>query len=299
MSTCVRFTPEVIKFRNVEGICAKLEDLIRTKVEALQRNGVIIGLSGGLDSTIVTYLCARSVGPRNVLALYMPDRDSKLRHKEDAMSVANELGVKFRVRELTPILDAFGIYRSIRGIALMLGKSLLEKFRGQDLLVTRASTTTGGLLANGIAYSDIKHRLRATMLFYYAELENLLVVGAGTKTEYVAGAFCQWGCDHLADVMPLHDMYYTQEKQLAEYLGVPERIVQKAPDPDILPGIDNMEKLYGAYETIDLVSYGLEHHATIKELYDQFGKKQVDRIIALMENSKHMRESPYVSNLST
>jgi len=119
------------------------------------------------------------------------------------------------------------------------------------------------------------------------------VIGAANKTEWMTGTFTQWGCDHCADVMPLLHMYRSQLLPLAEYLGVPQEIIQKKADPDLLPGLDDKEKLLGSFELTDQILWGIEKGFSFTYLSKRFGSKQVNYIQLLVNKSAHYRETPY------
>ena len=136
--------------------------------------------------------------------------------------------------------------------------------------------------------------MRANLLYYQADLLNLMVVGAANKTELLTGTFAKWGCDHCADVMPVMHLYRTQIEALAEYLGVPEVVRTKAADPDVLAGMDNKEALLGSFQEADQILWGLEHGVERADLVDAFGEATVARLANLRELSRSMREVPYV-----
>jgi NAD+ synthase len=132
------------------------------------------------------------------------------------------------------------------------------------------------------------------LLYQQAEISNLMVVGAANRTELVTGTFSLWGCDHCADAMPLIHLYRSQLYPLAAYLHLPRAIVEKAADPDIMPGLDDKEELLGSsFLEADRVLIGLENGLSRKDLIRSFGVEAVDRIVSLVELSRPMRESPY------
>jgi NAD+ synthase len=305
LTSRIRLTPDVLKI-DAEKVSRQIESFIREKMKELQRDGIILGLSGGLDSVVVAYLSARSVGPDKVLGLYMPERDSNPKHGEDAKWVADELGIKFQVEDLTPVLYQLKVYdslpikylpnRKLRGLAIRLGKYVREKISGRNLAAEHL-VTKDKLVGRGIAYGHTKHMVRLAVLFRYAKLRNLLITGAANKTEYLQGIFTQWGCDGQADIMPIRNLYRTQVEQLAEYLGVPQRIIDKPADPDVMPGIENKGNLFGPFETLDLILHGLESGLSPEEMCEQFSREEISRVITQLENSKHMREGAYVPDL--
>jgi NAD+ synthase len=285
------------------GTCLQIEELLRHKLQQMKRDGAIIGLSGGLDSAVVSYISAKALGQEKITLYYLPDRDSKAIHRQHAGVIAEELGVDLQTRDITPLLEPMGIYgllpigfmpgRTFRQAAVKLGKSLADPGRPRDLLATRFRPTANSLVAKGNAYAMVKHRLRMVLLYYQAEILNLMVVGAANRTELLTGTFSMWGCDHCADVMPIIHLYRSQLAPIAEYLQVPEMIRSKPADPDILPGVDNKEELLGSFLEADQILWGLENGVDRDELIQRFDRDLVEHIENLRELSRPMRESPY------
>ena len=179
-----------------------------------------------------------------------------------------------------------------RQLLVKFGK-VISKIDNNDLLPARLSPKPDSLAAKGIAYGMIKHRVRMVMLYQFAEIHNLLVVGAANKTEILTGTFTQWGCDQCADIMPISHLFRSQIEKLAAYLGVPETIRIKPADPDILPGVDNKEALLGPFEIVDQILWGLENGVDREWLSSHFGERTVSRVGLLYDKFRFMREIPY------
>ena len=162
-----------------------------------------------------------------------------------------------------------------------------------EFLFARLSTTGGSWVARANAYVSAKHRMRAVILYKEAERSRGLVIGAANKTEWMTGTFTHWGCDHCADLMPLLHLYRSQIITLAEHLGLPEDIIHKKADPDILPGLDDKGKLLGSFKEADLILWGLENQIPLPDLEKRFGKEKVNYIQSLVDNSAHYRDTPY------
>jgi NAD+ synthase len=286
-----------------ETACRQIERLLQDKLQTLERSGILVGLSGGLDSSLVAYLAVRSVGREKVSLLNMPERDSKTIHRQHAALVARELGIELQVQDLTPLLESVGAYdllplkyvpgRRARGWLVRWAKSLVLRGEKEDLLAARLRPTGHSWLAKGNAYILTKHRARMMLLCYHAEIANLLVVGAANKTEWLTGTFTQWGCDQCADVMPLLHLYRSQLDPLAEYLGLPEAIRYKPADPDVVPGVEDKGELLGSFEQADAILLGLENGLDVDEMAAHFGPENVERVQTLYRLSAHMRQVPY------
>ena len=129
-------------------------------------------------------------------------------------------------------------------------------------------------------------------VYQFAEIDNLMVVGAANRTELMTGTYSKWGVDHCADVMPIVHLYRSQLEELAKYLKIPEYIRNKSADPDVIPGVHDKGALLGDFSMVDQVLIGLETGMDKQTLYENFGKKNVERIEGLLRNSYHMRHSP-------
>ena len=285
----------------------KLENFIRDYTQKLDRDGIILGLSGGLDSAVVASLGVKAVGPDKVLALIMPDNDSQKQHLKDALKFAKELGIRKRIINITPYLKKLGAYQLFLLNKIFLPKRLKEKLVKKafnfyqektglnpfsDSILGFKNKKFAYFLQTGNAYYRIKHRLRMVLLYLWAERENRLVVGAANKTELEIGFFVKHGCDDAADIMPLLGLYKTQVRQLAKYLKIPQEIINKAPSPDIIPGIVDEEAIGMNYENLDKILENLENGLTTEKIAQKLNleKQKVEKIKQLNKKSEHMRQ---------
>jgi len=292
---------------NVPETVEKIENFVKEKVEAFERDGVILGISGGIDSTVCAYLCVRALGKEKVFGVLLPEKDVPKESFEDAKLVVKGLGIKFKVEDLTRVIKDYGIYNLIKipGLTRKMKENIVKtvynlyyKKTGQtpfsaSLLGVKEDTPYYDYLRKVSAYMRIKHRARALAWYRDAELSNLLVIGCCNKTEDMVGWFVKYG-DGACDISLIGGLYKTQVWQLARYLGAPEKIILKTPTPDMLPGLTDEFGIGLSYETVDLILCGLEkgmaEDAIAKELSLEPAK--VYYVKELMRKSAHMRELP-------
>lgn len=292
---------------NPSQVALSLEDFIREHVDKLERDGVILGLSGGIDSAVVAELCKRAVGPERTLALLMPEKDSEKEHIQDALDFGKELGIETRLINITPYLKKLGIYkfaplsavpfsRKLRGFLI---KKLIHYYEGRTgehpfsaSMVGLKGREFGSFISHKVAYYRIKHRMRMILLYYYGEIKNRLLVGAANKSEYEIGYFVKHGCDDATDIMPLINLYKTQVRDLARYLNIPSRIIEKPPSPDVLPGIIDEEAIGIPYEKLDLILLALKKGWEGGEITKVLGieEKKIIYVKNLVQKSEHMRK---------
>ena len=291
-----------------EKVALSLENFIGEYTEKLEREGVILGLSGGIDSAVIAALCVRALGPKKTFALIMPEKDSKKEHTQDAINFARELGIEAKLVDITPYLEELGVYKlfpldkilslgKLKGALIRKAYRFYERKTGKlpflESLSGFRDKKFNSYLAKGNAYYRAKHRLRMMLLYLYGELENRLVVGAANKSEYKIGYFVKHGCDDATDIMPLLNLYKTQARELARYLNIPAKIIEKPPSPDVMPGIvDDEEVMSISYEKMDLILLALEKGWKVSDIVKALGieEDEVVYIKNLMQKSEHMRK---------
>ncbi|MEJ2759227.1 MAG: NAD(+) synthase [Anaerolineales bacterium] len=282
---------------------AEIEAFLQERLAYFQRKGAVVALSGGLDSAVTAALAVRALGVEKVTLLNLPERDSDPVHRRHARMFAGWLGAKLVVRPITPVLRAAGTYRllplrflpfrSWRARMVNFGKRQFLRNSEESLLADRLKPPQNDFIAKGNAYAIAKHRIRMVMLYQVAEVHTLMVVGAANRTEWLTGTFSKWGVDHCADVMPVVHLFRSQVEELAEYLKLPEYLLHKAADPDVMPGVNNKGLLLGDFGTVDQILSALEHGENVEDLKTGYDAPMVDRLFELWQLSAHMRESPY------
>ncbi len=289
------------------NMVSSLQGFIRGYMEELERDGVILGLSGGVDSAVVSVLCKRAVGAQKVLALIMPEKESQVESSKDALNLAQDLGIKTRLIDITPYLRKFGTYKlfpidklplpsKLKGKMVRKAYHFYEGITGESPFSAGIQGLRGKKLGPSLqranAYYRIKHRLRMVLLYLWGERENRLVVGGANKTEYMIGFFVKHGCDDAADIMPLLSLYKTQVLQLARYMKIPSSILNKLPSPDLVPGIIDEETIGVPYERLDMILLALERGWEIPRIGQVLGTEEskIEYVRDLVRRSEHMRQ---------
>lgn len=280
-----------------------INDFIRKYGKDLNKQGAVVGLSGGVDSALVLKLCVEALGYKNVIAVMLPERDSSGQNTIDAKKFASELGVRIIYKKITNILSLIGVYR-LYPPTFLIKRSLIEKYVYQkrkdlslrlqkDIFLANLEGSSDKELSKAIAFYRIKHRLRSTVLFYYSELNNYLLVGCANKSEWLTGFFVKYG-DSIADIMPIISLYKTQVFRLSEYLKLPDYILKKAPSPDLIPGLVDEEALGISYKKLDLILSCFEKGYPADKIIQLSGAtdEEIKKVSVYMKKSDYLRKWP-------
>lgn len=288
---------------NTEIICEKIEEFIRDCLSNLGREGAVLGLSGGLDSAVTAMLMVRSLGREKVHLVNLPDRDSNPVHRRHAKRLAEDLGIDLEVINISPALRAAGAYRTLpiwlvpfrklRAGLVTYGRKKLIQHNDERIFNDRITADGHSWMARGNSYGMAKHRMRMLMIYQYAEVRNLMVVGAANRTEVMTGTYCKWGVDHCADVMPVMHLYRSQLEKVADHIQVPNYIRNKPSDPDLYPTEIDKGEFLGGFENADQILYNLENEAEKEVIFSAFERKTVEQLEELFKLSASMREAPY------
>lgn len=268
MST--RITPNQFLVREPKETIDRIKRFLATHRERTRASLFVVGMSGGLDSSVTAALCALAVGGTRVIGISLPERETRNeRNLRDAGHVAEKFRVRFKTIDITPLVES---------TAECIDR--LERRKGN------------------LPYANIKARLRAMVLYYYANKNNGLVVGTGDKSEIMLGYYTKFG-DGACDIQPIADMYKTSVRYLAKHLGIPKGVYTKPPSPELWPGQTAKGELGLGYDKLDMILWGLERWMDPREIAEETGLSAglVMRVRERWVDSEHKRRPPLVLKL--
>jgi len=251
---------------NLEEAAKFTTAFIKNTVEGSGASGVVIGLSGGVDSSLAAALCVRALGQDKVLGVLMPTEFTPSEDVEDALELAKVLGIRTAFVDVQRIVDAFL-------------KSLDISKDSAELRMVRA---------------NILARTRMVILYCYANVNKYLIVGTGDKSEALIGYFTKYG-DGAADFFPIRHLYKTQVRELARYIGISEKIAYKPSSPQLYPGHKVTDEIPLDYDQLDLILLGLFDYKMTPVEVSQATGIPLKTIIEVQERhnkTEHKRVSP-------
>ena len=300
--------------KEVEEIISRLKESVAKK---LKKRGAIIGISGGIDSSIVLALCAKAFGPERVLGVMMPESDSNPDSLELAKNLSKKFSTKYVVEDMTSTLAGFNCYNrrdeaikrvfpefnSTYKAKITLPTNLLEKETlnvFQLMIISPEGEKKSERLPlkeylQIVAASNFKQRSRMSMLYYHAEAKNYAVIGTGNKNEHEQGFFVKYG-DGGADIKPIAHLFKTQVFQLAEYLEVPEEIRKRTPTTDTYSAEQTQEEFFFRvpFDILDRVWFGWEQGVPSKQIAEalELTEENVESIIH--DTQRKIRTTEYL-----
>ena len=297
--------------KEVENIIFKLREDIHG---VLKRNGAVVGISGGIDSSVTLALAAKALGGDKVLGVMLPEKDSSSDSKEFAIKLAARFNVQTVEENITKSLEGFGCYqRRDEAVASIFPEynpidykmkiGVNKSGMNQNLpplffltIIDKAGQENSKLLPAKeylqiVAASNFKQRSRMSMLYYHAERIHFAVIGTPNKHEVEQGFFVKHG-DGGADIMPIAHLYKSQVYQLAEYLGVPQEIIKRTPTTDTYTAEQTQEEFFFQmpYHQMDLLWYAFENEIDLEEVKMATGRT-IDEINLIFSNFKRKQRT--------
>ena len=251
---------EEITNQNYNFITNRIQNALKQSIEETNSKGVIFGLSGGIDSAVIAYLCNNAIKEKT-LAVIMPDsKISPESETNDALKIVDSLGIDYKLLDINSIHKEFSMVLEPEDKAL----------------------------------GNLRARIRMNILYYYANLKNLVVLGSSDKSEFNIGYFTKFG-DGAADTLPIVSLYKTQVRELAKHFEIDEKIITKKSSPHLWPNHEAEHEIGVEYEQIDSILYclidkKLSVEDTAKE--SQIDNKIVEKIYSMYKNSEHKRINP-------
>lgn len=245
-----------------EEVAAEIEDFIEKQVEDSGAEGVVVGLSGGLDSATSLQLAVNALGREKVHALIMPGNPSLDQNMKDARQLAEQKEVETEEINISQVSDSI-----------------------QESLPFELDREASG---------NVRARTRMIMLYAKANTDNLLVLGTGNKTEYLLGYFTKYG-DGATDILPLKDLYKTEVRRLAESIGVDSKFIEKKPTAGLWKGQTDEDEIGMTYEEMDSILRAMAMaEFEVSEVKENMSieDEKVDRIHEMYSNSAHKRNGP-------
>jgi NAD+ synthase len=243
-------------------------EFIRNEVTTANSQGVVLGLSGGIDSSVALYLATKALGNNKVLGLILPDKKvSQQSDIDDAIELSQKVGINYHIIDITEIKQKY-----------------------MDILPLE-KISIGNLIA----------RIRMNLIYYYANVEHKLVLGTSDKSELMIGYFTKFG-DGAADILPLADIYKTEVRELAKYLNLPKKILQKKSSPSLWRDQTAEDEIGMEYEKIDTILKNLADNISENANKDLL-KKGIDKndilfVKHLLSKNKHKITLPKICIIS-
>ncbi len=302
------FSKDLLFISNVELKVVLIAQKLKADITTiLKRKGAIVGISGGIDSSVSLALAVKALGPEKVTGILLPEKDSSEESKILALKLADQLGVQTIEENITGALEGFGCYRrrdeavvSVfpeynpheyqmkigikpesfkRNLPPLFSLTIVDKNKQEKSRILPARE-----YLQIVAASNFKQRCRMSMLYYHAERMYYAVVGTPNKHEVEQGFFVKHG-DGAADIMPIANLYKTQVYQLAEFLNIPKEIIERTPTSDTYSAEQTQEEFFFQlpFKEMDLIWYGYENSYDSAEVAEALGKT-TDEIQSVYNN---------------
>ncbi|GAB1405870.1 MAG: NAD(+) synthase [Lentimicrobiaceae bacterium] len=318
------FSKDILKIENIEKLADELGEMLKEQIfYEYKRRGAVIGISGGIDSSVSLALAAKYLGPERVFGVMMPEKDSNPDSETMASRLAAQYGVKAVVENIRPALEGFKCYErrdeAIQRVfpdfnpktwksKIGLNKSGLDQKLPPVFYLTvidesgkqHSKIIPVQEYLQIVAASNFKQRCRMSMVYYYAEKMHYMVIGTANKHEIDQGFFVKYG-DGGADIYPQANLYKTQVYQLAAYLDVPHEIIDRVPTTDTYSAEQTQEEFFYQlpFSIMDPMWYAYENAYSAEEVAPVMGMttEEVNIIFGnfarKQKTTEYLRANPY------
>lgn len=315
----MKFSKEIFRI-DPEHEAGIVKDFLQAATKGVpKRDGIIVGVSGGIDSAVVLSLAVAAVGKENVLALILPEKESNPISAQYAKKLIDQIGVESRTVDLTDVVRGYGGYKNRDGVIreifpeydesckfnIYLPQNILdvERYNFYTLRIDdgrghrKEKRLTKKQFLAITATANIKIRARMIALYYWGEQYNYMVAGTTNKTEFILGDYCKYG-DGGTDVEGIAHLYKLQIYQLGEYFKISKEIMERTPSPDTfsLPVSDQDFYFCLPFELLDPLLYAWEYKVDIKEVSAALalGEEQISRVYrdfsSKHQSTEHIRQ---------
>jgi NAD+ synthase len=311
--------PNFLTLKNVKKSVDEISTFLHDEIfEKFHKHGAIVGLSGGIDSAVSMALCVKALGSKKVLGLTMFEKESNENNKSLINKLSKNYDIEIKNIDITTILDSYGVYSNREKIVKnnfpnfnsdckyrvvvppnsnSIGMPYLEVLDDKNKQHKLKITSSDFLSLT--ASTSIKHRVRMSLLYYYAEKNNLSVVGTTNKSEYLQGYFVKYG-DGGSDIEPLVNLYKSQVYEIGDFLNIDNEIMINAASPDVWSYNATDEEFFYTvpYDVVDLILYSRLNNLSISEIQkiSNLSEEKIQSLIKFQnikeQKSKHMRELP-------
>lgn len=309
------FSKDILSFENIESEANHISEQIRKDVfQNIKRKGAIVGISGGIDSSVTLGLTVNAIGNENVIGILLPEKDSSPESKDFALKLAEKFKIQTIEEDITAALNGFGCYfRRDEAVANLfpeynpvdfkmkigINQSGLNQFLPPVFsltIVDRDGVEKSKKLPvkeylQIVAASNFKQRCRMSMLYYHAERLHYAMIGTPNKHEVQQGFFVKHG-DGGADIMPIAHLYKSQVYQLAEFLEIPKEIIERTPTSDTYSAEQTQEEFFFQmpFLEMDLIWYGMENGINAEIVAKELNKS-ADEITLIYKNIERKRKT--------